>query len=318
MKDRQQDRSQQHQRNHPQGDAHRHIPDIAQQHLQPHKGQDQRHPVVQVMEDLHDAGQRKIKRPQAQDGKNVGTEHNKWIGGDAQDRRNGIQRKQDVGGFHDQQHHQQRGDQPGALAANDELISPEGADHRKKPLLLQQAQHHILIGMHIFLIMKHHADAGVDQESAEDVDDPVKAVDQGHPHRDHEPAHEQRAQDPPEQNFMLVFGMHAEIGKDHDKNKDIVDAEGFFDQVAGQEHQGRLRAQVEVEPEVESQRYADPYPTPDQRLAHFDNVGFAVKHPEVQCQHDADDHTECHPGPNRFRHSANSLRIDLKSAVSST
>jgi len=60
---------------------------------------------------------------------------------------------------------------------------------------------------------------------------------------DHHSAHDQRANHAPFEEAMLQAVIHGKRAKDHQEEKQIVNAEGFFDQVAGKEFEGRLGPQ---------------------------------------------------------------------------
>ena len=83
--------------------------------------------------------------------------------------------------------------------------------------------------------MAEQFDAAVDQQRAEGVDDPVEPANQPHPGHNENPAHDQRPQDPPQQNLVLILGGHAEVAENQKKNEEIVHAERQFKNVTGDE-----------------------------------------------------------------------------------
>ena len=75
---------------------------------------------------------------------------------------------------------------------------------------------------------------GHEQERAEDVEDPVEALEQRDAGEDeHGPQHE-GTEDAPEQHAELVAVGHADVAEDHRPDEDVVDREALLDQVAGQ------------------------------------------------------------------------------------
>src|SRR6266550_4176915 len=60
---------------------------------------------------------------------------------------------------------------------------------------------------------------------------------------------------------MLYALIHGKRAKDHQKEKQIVNAEGFFDQVAGKEFQGRLGAAEIEHPKPKEDGDCDPAET---------------------------------------------------------
>jgi hypothetical protein len=61
-------------------------------------------------------------------------------------------------------------------------------------------------------------------------------------HKDHDPTHGNRPNDTPGQGAGLVLEGHLEVFKEHDEDEDVVDGQGFFDEVAGEEFHGGLFA----------------------------------------------------------------------------
>src|SRR6266478_7567094 len=77
----------------------------------------------------------------------------------------------------------------------------------------------------------------IDEQSAECVGDPTEAVDQAHARHDEYSSHEERPENSPEQNLVLVLVGHLEIAEDDQKHEQVVDAKRQFDYVAGYELQ---------------------------------------------------------------------------------
>ena len=152
-----------------------------------------------------------------------------------------------------------------------------------------------------FLIALHrHTHTGNHQKGAEDVKNPVEVMDQRDAHGDHGGTHDQGAQDAPEQHLVLVQAGYAKVGEDKQKNEQVVDAEGLFEQVAGEKHQRYFRPFVDVQADVEHHGQRYPQGAPQQRLADPDDVLATVKHTQIQGQHDQNENVERHPNPNRY------------------
>ena len=69
------------------------------------------------------------------------------------------------------------------------------------------------------LLLGEQLDAAVHRGSAEDIDDPVESLDESHAGSDEDGAHEERAEDPPEQDLVLVVGRHQKKRKIRRKTK---------------------------------------------------------------------------------------------------
>ena len=120
-----------------------------------------------------------------------------------------------------------------------------------------------------FALVQQHLDPGVDEEGGKDVQYPVEVRDQRFPDQDQQSAHDDCAEDPPEQNPVLVHPRHPEAGKDQRHDENVVERKALFHQKAGEkvhslvnpfliddkhpEHTGRQNvdnAQIESMPEV--------------------------------------------------------------------
>src|SRR5712672_3050896 len=110
-------------------------------------------------------------------------------------------------------------------------------------------------------------------------------MDQRDAGEDEQPAHNQRAHNPPEQHFVLMVIVYFEIPEDHQEHKEIVHAEREFDHVSGDELQHAGAAMPEENEYGKSSGQRDPHTRPDQRLAKTDTVGSAIQYPQIEHQH---------------------------------
>src|SRR4030095_9107968 len=92
---------------------------------------------------------------------------------------------------------------------------------RKKPR--HEAYNGALIRVAFDLVRAEHLDSGVDQKSAEDVNDPVKTLDQCCADEDHCQTHYQRAHHAPEKHAVLKLRWYLEVRKDQQKDEQIID-----------------------------------------------------------------------------------------------
>ena len=86
-------------------------------------------------------------------------------------------------------------------------------------------------------------------------------------------AHDERAEDAPDQNPVLVLRRHPEVGEDEHENEDVIDAERVLDQVAGKEIDppGPAPCQRQTT-SVEGQRKRDPDQAAPDRARQADRV----------------------------------------------
>ena len=65
----------------------------------------------------------------------------------------------------------------------------------------------------------------VQQERAEQVQNPVEPFDQRHAGEDEDGSERKRTEDSPEQNSVLVFHRHLEVAQNQRPDEDVVDTE---------------------------------------------------------------------------------------------
>src|SRR3972149_1972932 len=112
---------------------------------------------------------------------------------------------------------------------------------------------------------------------------------------DEEGAHDQRAEDPPEEHPVPEPGRDREDREDHEEHEDVVDRQRLLDHVAGRELEGALRAEPEVDAEVEDEGEEDPEGGPGQGLPDAHGVGLAVEDAEIERQHGQHEGGEADP-----------------------
>ena len=105
---------------------------------------------------------------------------------------------------------------------------------------------------------EEHLDAAVEEEGAEEIEDPIHQGDERNANADHQAAHDQRAENAPVQDAMLVFAGDAEIGKDEGDDKDVVHREGQLDQIAGDELEGLLLSAQGFQGQGKEHRQGEP------------------------------------------------------------
>jgi len=89
------------------------------------------------------------------------------------------------------------------------------------------------VRLEIIIVLAEHTEPCVNEENAENINDPMKPVHKFGAGKDHYHAHKERAQYSPEQNAVLVFLRHLEIGKYQQKYKEVVDRQRQFYEIAG-------------------------------------------------------------------------------------
>ena len=105
----------------------------------------------------------------------------------------------------------------------------------------------------------------------------------------------QSPENAPEEDAVLERPRHPKVGEDDEEDKDVIDGEGFLDQVTGKELKACPGSEPQVDPEVEEEGHADPDPSPDERFAHANLVRPAMEDAEVQDQHRHNERGESDP-----------------------
>src|SRR5690348_13957761 len=149
--------------------------------------------------------------------------------------------------------------------------------------------------MNIFAMLPHQSNATVNQDCAEDVHDPVKALEQRDTGKDKRGAHDDRAHHAPRQHSALMLLRYREVAEDQKEDEQVVDAERLLDDVAGEKLQGQLgvrprgmRHQMmpeEVDQDSERAGQSDPKSRPAQRFAKSDDMTLALEYAQVERQH---------------------------------
>ena len=95
----------------------------------------------------------------------------------------------------------------------------------------------------------------------------MEAGDQADPGADKDAAHDQRADNAPEQNAMLLLFRDRKIIEDHQEDEEIIDAEGNFQNVTGDELERDLVSLPEIKNDRErsGQRNVHGAPSPAPR-----------------------------------------------------
>ena len=121
---------------------------------------------------------------------------------------------------------------------------------------------------------------------------------------DHYAAHDKRPQDPPNQNAMLRARWHAEIGKDQNKDENVIDAQRVLDEVTGEKFQPFLRSTQFPHEQIEKQRKHDPDQAAPRGRAHAQLALAPLKADKINSQRDEDTDVKGDPKPNAGCHSA--------------
>src|SRR5207248_6941456 len=156
--------------------------------------------------------------------------------------------------------------------------------------------------MYLAFIFGEELAAAVDQQSAEEIDHKLEPLQDRDSDDDKAEAENQSANDPPKQDLVLMFFRDAEVLEEHEEDEEIVHAHRFFDHVAGYKLESRMSAVPKIDKHSETSGKADPEGAPGEGLFHAHHAGIAVKHAQVEHQHEGNENIEAHPEVERVRH----------------
>jgi hypothetical protein len=138
-------------------------------------------------------------------------------------------------------------------------------------------------------------DSAVHQQRPKDVNDPVELSNQSDSRQDENCAHDQRAQNSPKQNFVLMNRGNLEVAKDEKEDKKIIDTKGELNHVSGDELQCGSAPVPKVNNNREDGGQRDPHGAPEQSFTEFHNVGTTVEDSQVEDQHHQDEEVKQDP-----------------------
>ena len=159
----------------------------------------------------------------------------------------------------------------------------------------------ILVGLNFSVAALEQFDPRVDEEGAEDVDEPVEAIDEGDTGKDEEGSKKESSDDAPEKGGELSFFGDGEISEEYGEDKNVIHTEGEFDNIAGKEFHGGLGAEGEGDDHTEGQGEGDPAGGGLERAAKIDGAGVAMEKDQVGREEREDEWSEKNPAEMKMR-----------------
>src|SRR5262245_16810764 len=99
-----------------------------------------------------------------------------------------------------------------------------------------------MLRMDFCVLLEDHLRTSEDQKATKNIQHPMKCLDQGYPHGHRHAAHDECSDNAPKQHLVAIDRGHAEIREDHEKDEEVIDTQGFFNQITGEEGQGGIVA----------------------------------------------------------------------------
>jgi hypothetical protein len=156
---------------------------------------------------------------------------------------------------------------------------------------------HLPIGLGILDVhrFENHPCCNQDQEAPEDVLEKVETVEERDAAQDESGSKNERAENAVVKDAMLCCGLDLKRAKDDDEEENVVDAEGFFYEVGGEEIEASSTSATEINPHIEEQRDRDPSAANQKRLAQLHHMRLAMHDEEVDEQQRENDGAEQQP-----------------------
>src|SRR5215831_604097 len=113
-------------------------------------------------------------------------------------------------------------------------------------------------------VLAYESPRRVEQKGTEDIDDPCEVLNQRDAEGDKQSAHDNGSTHAPCQCLVLLTSIESEPLKNHEKHKEIVDAERGLNRVAGDEFHRRYPALLDGDearkPECKQRQHCRPKP----------------------------------------------------------
>ena len=258
----------------------------------------------------------KIEGTEAEDGEDVTGEHDKGVAADGEDGGNGVDSKSHIGCLDDQQGHEEWGGEPAGLGG-DGIAAHNYAFFYKETLAMQlvgdgeqflePSDDDVLRGVGlIVVVMVEHLGARIEQEEAEEAQNPFETLNHCRTSEDKDATQHQGTKDAPEEYFVLVFALDAEEREQHEEHKEVVHRQRLLNEIACQKLHClfvRLDRIPEVDSCTEQQRHANPYGGHLKCFFHTDfMLTFLAEHLQVGNQHNEYQYVENNPSPQGHSH----------------
>lgn len=191
-------------------------------HLETHESEHKCQPGSEIYETIHQTCQQEIKRSQAKDRADVRRINNEGILTDREDGWNRIHSKSQVRDFNHDHGQRERREHPAAIHLHSEVLVVKFLGDRKN--FATESHHARFPEIVPTMFPEKHARCGDQQEKAKDVQNEMKPTHQGDAKQDHGAAHDESANDSPDQYAMLCAGRHPEMRENQHEHKNVVHA----------------------------------------------------------------------------------------------
>ncbi len=265
------------------------------------EAEDRREAVREVDEAVEEAVDEEVELAQAEQGERVGGEHEEGLLREAEDRGDRVDREEQVRAADRDHHDEHRGDVALPVDLRRHLVLDVRL--RRREQAAGQLQRAVLV--ELLVVARARLDLrprGVEQERAEDVEDPAEVLDEGRAEEDEDRPQDQRDRDADEQHLLLVEPRDAEARHDEDEHEEVVDRQALLGDVAGEVLPAVRRAPDGPDDAAEGHRDGDVARGPPGGLAQARGVGRAHVPDVVDGEHREDHADGDEPDPDGHIH----------------
>jgi hypothetical protein len=279
------------------------VPQLLGQHLDPDEDQDEGQAEREVLEAVAGALEQREQRAQAEQGEGVGGEDDERVRRDAEDGGDRVDGEDDVGRGHGGDHGQQRRGHPLAVLLDE--VGRAAEVLRDRDDLLERPDADVLLRVDVLLLpaVAGHLDARVEQDRAEDVEDPGEGLHERRARDDEDRAQDEREDDAELQDVLALGDRHRHRTEDEREDEHVVQRQRALEQVARQVLRAGLRRLEQEQADAEEDRHGDPDHRPHRRaLERRRRVVIALEEEEVDDEREHDERDQATPGHNAGVH----------------
>ncbi len=260
------------------------MPPGIREHLCADEHKDKGEADAEIAEITEQIRKKEIERAQAKNGEDIGSKNDKRIAGNSENGGNGIYCKGDVGNFDDEKDEEQRSGERLAILTQEKAFAVKFLGDAK--MSAGEAEDGIAFKVHGLVAFPEHVNSGVNKEGTEGGKKPVEARDQGGAGGDHDTAHEESANNAPGEDAVLNALVNVKSAENDEKDEKIVDAESFFNDIAGKVFQTALCAEPVPDKKSEAESKGNPDGAKEGRFADTDLVSFTMDDTQVKGERD--------------------------------
>ncbi len=267
-------------------------------HLHTDETQDDAQALVEERELVLERVEDEVERTEPEDRHRVGREDDERITSDREDGRHRVDGEEHVGDLHSAERDEEHRSDALAVLVGEQRVSVQlVADRHDLADELDE-----LAGLRIEVIVVTTGtdlEARVEQEGTQQQQRPLEPLDDGHTGEDEDRPHDQRAEDAPEEDTVLVLVGDVEERQDDRPHEHVVDAEALLDHVSREVLSAAFAAVDHPDDHANGNAEGDPREGLDGSRADRDVLVLPVQNGNVEDddgQHEGDEDGPMPPG----------------------